>query len=187
MIFNHFRLNIIEVNSFLIGCDETKEVMLIDAGEAHPSIFSFLDENDYTLTKIFITHDHYDHTDGLKHIAHHYHCKTYSCTEDPGGFNVDEVVKHGDVITVGTLTGRVVDTSGHTPVGVSLIFPGHVFSGDALFAGSVGGTSSDENYEQQINLIRKNLFTLPDDYEVHVGHGPSTTIGIEKAWNPFFV
>jgi len=187
MIFKHFRLNPIEVNSFLIGCEETNEVMLIDAGEAHPNIFSFIDENEYTLSKIFITHDHHDHTDALKQFADHYHASTISCTEAPGGFQVDEVVKHGDEVSIGTLTGRVVNTSGHTPVGVSLIFPGHVFSGDALFSGSVGGTSSEENYNQQIGAIKEHLFTLPDHYEVHVGHGPSTTIGIEKAGNPFFV
>jgi glyoxylase-like metal-dependent hydrolase (beta-lactamase superfamily II) len=187
MIFKHFRLNVIEANSFLIGCEETKEAMLIDAGEAHPSIFTYIDENALQLTKIFITHNHYDHTDGLRQIAHHYHADTFSCTDDPGGYFGAKVVKHGDEVSIGKLTGRVVDTSGHTPVGVSLIFPGHIFSGDALFAGSVGGTSSEENYDLQIKLIKENLFTLPDDYEVHVGHGPSTTIGIEKAGNPFFV
>ena len=110
-----------------------------------------------------------------------------SGTGGPGGYKVDRVGGHGDEVTVGKMTAKTVDTSGHTPVALSLIFPGTVFSGDALFAGSVGGTSSPETYEQQLENIRKNLFTLPGEYEVHTGHGPSTTIGIEREFNPFFV
>ena len=88
---------------------------------------------------------------------------------------------------MGKLTGRVLATPGHTPEGVSLAFPGHVFTGDALFAGSVGGTASQANYDQQIAAIRTQVFSLPPETEVHPGHGPSSTVAVERRYNPFFV
>jgi len=187
MILGHFRLNPIEVNAFIFGCPETKEAVLVDAGEWDQRLPQFVEDSGLSLTTIFITHDHGDHVEALPEAAKHFGATVISGTERPGGYQVDRVVGHGDEITVGNMSGRVVDTAGHTLVGLSLIFPGTVFSGDALFAGSVGGTSTPENYERQLDNIRKNLFTLPGDYEVHVGHGPSTTIGIERDHNPFFV
>ena len=74
-----------------------------------------------------------------------------------------------------------------SPVGLSLIFDELVFTGDALFAGSVGGTTLEEDRLRQLENIRKNLFTLPDELIVCPGHGPCSTIGIERRYNPFFV
>ena len=95
-------------------------------------------------------------------------------------------VVHGDTVRVGNLVGEVLATPGHTPDSISLAFPGIVFTGDALFAGSVGGTSSPGCAKQQIDAIRRHILSLPDDYEVHPGHGPASTIGIERRGNPFF-
>ncbi|PCJ53532.1 MAG: hypothetical protein COA73_15170 [Candidatus Hydrogenedentota bacterium] len=187
MILKHFRLNPIEVNCFIVACSETKEAMIVDIGEWVPEIPDYVKEQGLNLATIFITHDHHDHTDALEEATKHFGAHTISCTARPGGYTVDRVVGSDDEVTVGTLTGRVVDTCGHTPVGVSLIFPGHVFSGDALFAGSVGGTTNEEDYNMQLENIRTNLFTLPGHYEVHSGHGPSTTIAVERGSNPFFV
>lgn len=187
MIFGHFLLNVIEVNGFIFGCKETKEAMLIDVGEFSPAMPKFVEDHGLNLKTIFITHDHYDHVAGLQAAVDHFGAQVISGTEALGDFKVDRVVGHGDEVQVGKHTGRVVDTSGHTPVGLTLIFPGMVFSGDALFSGSVGGTGNPENYEQQLDLIRKNIFDLPGDYEIHVGHGPSTTVAIERDSNPFFV
>lgn len=187
MTFAHFRLNVVEVNSFIYACNETNEAVLVDCGEFDPRIPEFVTRHGLMLSTIFITHDHYDHVQGLHDAAAQFSAKVVAGTESPGGYKVDRVIKPGETMRIGTLTGRVVDTSGHTPVGLSLIFPGRVFTGDALFAGSVGGTSNPEDYERQISNIRKNLFTLPDDTLVHCGHGPSSTIGIEKQYNPFFV
>lgn len=187
MIFGHFRLNVVEVNAFIFGCPNTREAVLVDCGDFDPRLREFVEANALQLTKIFITHDHYDHVQGLRDAATHFGATVVAGTESPGDYRVDRVVKPGDTVQVGAMTGRVADTSGHTAVGLSLIFPDRAFTGDALFAGSVGGTSNPENYERQLANIRKNLFTLPDDTLVHCGHGPSSTIGVEKRYNPFFV
>jgi hydroxyacylglutathione hydrolase len=174
-----------EVNAHLIGCGATKEVMLVDAGSLDDAIVEFVEENGLKLAAVFITHDHPDHVDGLPDVVARYQPKVYAPVERPGGVAAIQVA-HGDEVAVGRLRGRVVETSGHTPIGLSLVFPGMVFSGDALFAGSVGGTGTKEAYEKQIGQIREHLFTLPGDHEVYSGHGPGTTIAIERDYNPFF-
>lgn len=186
MIVRHFLLDINEVNAFVVSCTETKEAMLIDVGEFNKAIPEYVESAGLTLSSIFITHDHFDHTGGLKEAAEHFGAEVVSGNPSPGGFPARQV-RHGDSVRVGIHLAKVVDTPGHTPDGVSLIFPGHIFAGDALFSGSVGGTQTPELAKQQIDHIRKNLFNQPDDYEVHVGHGPSSTVAIEKGYNPLFV
>ena len=187
MILAHFRLNPIEVNCFVMACPQRREAMLVDCGEFDMRIVDFVETHNLDLNTIFVTHNHYDHTDGVAQAADHFGARIISGNDRVGDKTAYQVVAHGDSIRVGALQAKVVDTSGHTPIGLSLIFEGTVFSGDALFAGSVGGTSNEDDYNRQIGNIRKNLFSLPEDYVVHTGHGPSTTIGIEKHHNPFFV
>lgn len=186
MIVKQFMLNVIEANAFICACEETREAMLVDAGEWNPAIPEYLAAENLKLTKIFITHDHGDHTAGLPEILKEHDVPVIASKPELEGIKT-VLITEGETVDIGQYTGRVVRTPGHTPDGVSLIFPGTVFAGDALFAGSVGGTTSEELAEQQINAIRKELFTLPPDTVVYVGHGPATTIGIESQHNPFFV
>jgi glyoxylase-like metal-dependent hydrolase (beta-lactamase superfamily II) len=97
------------------------------------------------------------------------------------------VLSDGDTIKVGTLEARVLRVGGHTPDMHVLYFPaaGVLFSGDALFAGSVGGTSSPAARDEQTGAIRAKILELPDDVRVYGGHGPPTTVYIEKHHNPF--
>ena len=88
---------------------------------------------------------------------------------------------------VGRLAGRVVATQGHTGDSLSIVFPGMAFTGDALFAGSVGGTASRGETQRQLDSIREHIFSLPPETEIHTGHGPSSTVAVESAHNPFFV
>lgn len=190
MIFQHFLLKVDmaigEVNAHIFGCDKTKEVMMIDAGKYDPRFTAFVEDNALNLTTIFITHDHGDHVEGLSKCAERFGAQVIAGTENPGGCPADRVVKHGDEVRIGRLTGRVASTPGHTPVGLSLIFPGIIFSGDALFAGAVGGTGTPETFQKQHDAIEEHLLTLPDTYEIHSGHGPPSTVRIERLHNPFF-
>lgn len=185
MIVKHFLLNVNEVNAFVAACPQTREAMLIDAGDYDERIGAFVSEHRLKLEKIFITHDHFDHTDGLAAYVKRFGAEVISGVSPVGGCAA-RIVKHGDELTLGGLVGKVFSTPGHTPVGLTLVFPGHAFTGDALFAGSVGGTGSKENYNLQLDAIRKHIFTLADDTLVHVGHGPSSTVAIERKYNPFF-
>jgi len=186
MIVGHFLLDVNEANAYILACEDTREAALIDAGTCDARFEPFCTEHGLNLTKIFITHDHFDHTGGLSEALRLFGAEAYSLSGSVGGVTT-HTLKPGDAVTVGKLEGRVVHTPGHTPDGISLIFDGVVFSGDALFCGSVGGTASQAQYEQQLDAIRKELFTLPGDYEVFSGHGPATTIGIEQQYGPFFI
>lgn len=186
MIVKHFLLDVNEVNLFVAACPATKDAMLIDAGDFDARVPAYIAETGLTLSKIFVTHDHFDHVDGLAQYVKRFDAEVISGLSPVGGCHA-RIVTAGDEIQLGSLTGRVFSTPGHTPLGLSLAFPGHVFTGDALFAGSVGGTGSKTNYDMQIASIRRHIFTLPDDTLVHVGHGPSSTVAVERKYNPFFV
>lgn len=186
MIFGHFRFDLEEVNAYIVGCPETKEAILIDAGEWTDRTESFLKNAGLRLTHVFITHDHYDHSGALADVVNQRQPQVFAGKASVGGVSARQL-RHGDTISVGKLTGTVLATPGHTPEGVSLAFPGHVFTGDALFAGSIGGTASPQLARQQIEHIRQNVFALPPTTEIHPGHGPASTVYIESRFNPFFV
>jgi glyoxylase-like metal-dependent hydrolase (beta-lactamase superfamily II) len=98
----------------------------------------------------------------------------------------DRTIDEGDEIRVGLLRLQVIHTPGHTPGGVSLIADGCVFVGDTLFAGSVGRTDfPGGDFDTLKSSIQKKLFALGDEVRVFTGHGPETTIGEEKRYNPF--
>lgn len=185
MIFRHFLLDTNESNSFVVGCEDTREAMLIDVGEFDPAIVDFIEEHKLRLTTIFITHDHYDHTAGLGEAVAQFGAQVLAAKDRVGGQRARKV-SHGDKVHIGSLEATVLSTPGHTQDSISLAFPGVVFSGDALFSGSVGGTSSPQCAKQELDHIRKSIFSLPDDYEIHTGHGPSSTVAIERQHNPFF-
>lgn len=173
-----------EANVHLIVCTETREAALIDAGHFTPEMAEDLERLDIKITKILLTHGHFDHVDALGEIQAKYPVPVYALQRhgDPC-----ILVKEGDEISVGNLLARVVVTTGHTADSISFIFGDEiVFSGDCLFAGAIGGTSSDELRQQEIDHVRSKLLTLPESCEVRSGHGPTTTVKIERAANPFF-
>ena len=186
MIFRHFLLAVNESNAFVVGCSATGEALLVDAGDFPAIIDEFLEEHGLTLGKVFITHDHFDHTGGLSAITQRHNVEVLAGGNSAGGCRATRV-RQGTTIQVGELSGTVLETPGHTSDSVSLAFPGMVFTGDALFAGSVGGTGSNRLAQMQIGHIRDRIFTLAPDTAIHTGHGPSSTVGIESGHNPFFV
>jgi len=107
-----------------------------------------------------------------------------------GGLDIELV--HGSILDAGRLRLEVIGLPGHSPGSIGLYFPGHLIGGDTLFAGSVGvdsipgiGPLWGASLETEIRSIRERIFTLPDSTVVHPGHGPDTTVGTEKATNPY--
>jgi glyoxylase-like metal-dependent hydrolase (beta-lactamase superfamily II) len=186
MIFGAFLSSENESNMFVVGCEDTHDAMIIDAGDFSGEMAAFIEEKKLNVKAIFITHDHYDHTGGVAAMVARYGAGVLSANGKAGGKHGVKVV-HDQEIAVGNLAATVCATPGHTPDSLCLVFPGMVFTGDALFAGSIGGTMSEENKQQEIRGIRTYVFSLPEHYELHTGHGPSSTVGIERSSNPFFV
>ena len=95
-------------------------------------------------------------------------------------------LKDSDTITFGNITFKVIHTPGHSPGGICLYTPGHLFVGDTLFMGSIGRTDlPGGNYDTLISSIKTKLLNLDESTVVYPGHGPETTIANEKRMNPF--
>lgn len=187
MLLRHFRLQPELANCYVL-CDEVAgESMLIDAGEFRPEVCEFIRESGTRLESIFITHSHYDHCQALDRYLEALGPAEVLAGSRRVGPALTRLVGDGDLVSVGTIGGQVLALPGHLPDCLALYFAElrTVFTGDVLFAGSIGGTASPADREQEIAGIRDKLLVLPDDVRIYSGHGPLTTVFIEKNGNPF--
>lgn len=174
------------VNAYLLICKATKQTAIIDTA-AHPNlILERIQEIGVQPTVILLTHAHADHSDGLPELEKATNCPTYIHANEPKPRSSQQFrpLNHGDDVSVGELTVTTLDTPGHTPGGCSFYTGSVAAVGDAIFAGSVGGPKI--SYGDEITSVRNHLLSLPDNVRLFPGHGPSTTVGEEKAHNPFF-
>jgi len=174
-------------NCYVVACPETREAMIIDPGEWTGAIVDYIDAGGLNVTCIFLTHSHPDHTGGVAEARSLYNCAVFvGKGEGYGGENVEEL-EEDVVVGLGELQGFVISTPGHTPGGISLrVMDEAVFTGDALFSGSVGGTSDREAFLEQVEALWTRVLTLGDHMSLNPGHGPRSTVGIERLFNPFF-
>jgi len=185
MILEHFLLSINETNAYIVACTETGEAAVIDPGEWNSQLAGFLLDQKLTLKWALITHGHADHTGGIEAIRQSY--PEVKIAAHPLFSGSDLRLTRKTAVPVGKLSLRVLETPGHTADSISFAVGNDVFCGDALFAGSVGGTNSPEEYTMLIQSIRQQLLPLGDDMVLHPGHGPATTILIERLFNPFLM
>lgn len=194
----------IMANCFILGCEKTKEAVVIDPGDDTDKILMALAESALTVKYIINTHGHFDHVGGnrrmksatgaqiLIHSLDAHMLGSLSSTAAAWGLSAqdspppDRTIVDGDTISCGSITLKVIHTPGHSPGGISLYTDGNVFVGDTLFAGSIGRTDfPGGDFGTLVSSIRNKLFVLEDDVRVFTGHGPETTIGKEKRFNPF--
>lgn len=193
----------LQVNSYLVGCEETKEGIVIDPGGDSPVILSQIDALGLKIIYIVNTHGHIDHVAAnrsLKEatgapIAIHRLDASW-LTNPPGGLALvlgatpgppaDILLEEGDEVRFGNISLKVLHTPGHTLGGISLLGEGVIFTGDALFNMGIGRTDlPGGDFKTLMESIKSKIFALPEDTVVYPGHGPSTTIGREKRANPF--
>lgn len=189
-------------NCYLVGCEETKEAMIIDPGGDFDRIRKMIDKSGYKIKHIVCTHGHHDHILATKQTKDYTQAKVYihererKCLQSSlySGAMVfgekheackeDGTLKDGAVLEVGKLCFTVIHTPGHTKGGICLYTPGYLFSGDTLFYGTIGRTDfPGGNYKEIVHSIKEKLYKLPDDTVVYPGHGGETTIGFEKMNN----
>jgi glyoxylase-like metal-dependent hydrolase (beta-lactamase superfamily II) len=200
-----FALGPLETNSYVLT--RQGQCWLIDVGMWAKPLVQFLQQADLVPQTILLTHGHGDHIGGVPYLREHYPQATLQCPRNDEAMltspeqnlsatflmgieagPADQLIEPGQSLRLGEAEWQILDTSGHTPGGVSFYCPAEkvVFTGDSLFAGSIGRTDIPKgNGEQLIDNIRRNLLTLPGDTTVYPGHGGPTTIEAETARNPF--
>jgi glyoxylase-like metal-dependent hydrolase (beta-lactamase superfamily II) len=197
-------------NGFVIGCEETREGVIIDPGDEVRELLDAVRTHNLTIVNILLTHAHLDHVTGVAEAKQATNVPVWLHKDD--NFLYDRVVEQGQMfglrvkrqppvdsfyegegpLRFGRYLVRVLHTPGHCPGGVCLAVNKEgekksvLFVGDTLFAGSIGRTDLPGGDAQTLlKSIRNVLFRFPDDTVVWSGHGEETTIGRERKTNPF--
>jgi len=206
MILERFVVGRLQANCYVVGDEDTREVIVVDPGDNGDAIVRELGTREYRPVGIFVTHAHLDHSgaahevlEGFSHAAFWMHQDDYEAIDPQKatasswyGHEItvprqpDRPLQHGDVLRAGSLEFTALHTPGHTVASVCLAGNGVVFTGDVLFQGSIGRYDfPGGDGPTLIASIREHLLTLPEDTMVLPGHGPETTIATERAQNPF--
>jgi glyoxylase-like metal-dependent hydrolase (beta-lactamase superfamily II) len=194
-------------NTWLAACDRTGEAVLVDPGGEVPRLLALAEPGGFQVKRIFLTHGHVDHVAGAAearrrlgatlqmHAADREWLAMLPRQAEMFGFDeagevpeVDHWHEDGETFAVGEIAARVIHTPGHSRGSCSLWLeePRVLFTGDTLFAGSVGRTDlAGGDFSALERSIAGRLFPLGDDVTFHCGHGPSGRLGDERRSNPF--
>ncbi len=184
----------LRVNCYLVAGSRSPEAVVIDPGDEADAILARAAEAGLQVRAILLTHAHWDHVGAVAEVAEAtgapvlLHAADLPLLEEwsPRPVVPGRLLDQGDEIRVGEVVLSVLHTPGHTPGGLCFRAAGRVFTGDTLFAGSVGRWDfPGGSREELLRSLRDRLLPLPDELLVHPGHGPATTIGAERRDNPF--
>jgi glyoxylase-like metal-dependent hydrolase (beta-lactamase superfamily II) len=197
-------------NCYIVSCEKTKQAIVIDPGDEGLRIGTHVRDAGLDVKMIVCTHGHIDHVGGLPELTAEIKAPVAMHKDEivlyrnldrqamlfglptPGTVDIDRLVSGGEKLRFGELTYDVVHTPGHSPGGVSIVFkderPPVIFVGDVLFRGSIGRTDlMGASERQMVKTLKEIILELPDDMVVYSGHGPETTIRVEKRSNPFLI
>lgn len=174
------------VKCYLLKCRETNATAVIDTGANPDAIIKKASELRLAPSKILLTHNHPDHVGGLRQLDEAFNCPAYIGANElrPSGSRNLILLEDGDVLELGRLKIKCLFTPGHTQGGVSFLTNQTLFSGDVIFAGSMGRANS--SWSDLYHSITREVLSLPEATALHPGHGPATTVREEKRHNPFF-
>jgi len=194
----------LRTNSYIVYDGEGRSGIIIDPGGDAERIARAVETRGVEASAIYATHAHFDHILAVDQLRRDLSCKFFLHRDDEWllgrmpssargylGYEVpriadpDAYAEEGQGIEIGECELRILHTPGHTPGGISIVGEGLAFTGDTLFAGSVGRTDLEGGDAAMLAKSILKLLSLPDPYEVHPGHGWRTTIGRERAHNPF--
>jgi glyoxylase-like metal-dependent hydrolase (beta-lactamase superfamily II) len=173
-------------NAYLLRCRRTEEMLLIDAAAEPDVVLGLL--NDQPLGTVVTTHQHADHWGALGAVVKATGATTIAGEDDVDGIPVttDRPVNDGDTISFGDVTLEVIHVVGHTPGSIVLLYddptgPPHLWTGDCLFPGGPGRTTSPENFKSIMDDLEARVFDrLPDETWFYPGHGDDSTLGKER-------
>ena len=197
-----------QTNCYIVGCPETKHGIIIDPGDEPERILAVVNFHQLKIVAVIATHGHLDHVLAVKAVKEatgapflftepdlpmlrnaHIQARFYNWFAEPAP-DPDGFLKEGQILTVGKIDFQILELPGHTPGHIALYWSdekgkGCLFSGDVLFAGSVGRTDLPGGNWEVLQNSLKRLMSLPDETIVYPGHGRKTTIGEERRYNPF--
>jgi glyoxylase-like metal-dependent hydrolase (beta-lactamase superfamily II) len=170
-------------NIYIVIDRETNEAALVDAPGEPEKWLDAIEQAGVRPSKILLTHSHGDHTASIDIVKEKYGATLYADAREPWlkDGQLDVAVSPGDEVKVGNLGFSVISNPGHTPGSTTFVHGPHAFVGDTLFPGGPGATRTNENLLQEIESIKAQLYTLPDETVIYPGHGGRTTIGASKA------
>jgi glyoxylase-like metal-dependent hydrolase (beta-lactamase superfamily II) len=203
MKFRSITVGAFQENSYIVIDEATNRAVLIDPGAEPERLIAMVKESGATLEAIWLTHGHIDHIGGIAGVHREWKVPVHMhphdrplydrATEQAAMYGLpfeqpdvpDVALAEGDVVSVGELQFDVLHMPGHAPGHVIFRHGDTVFGGDLLFAGSIGRTDLPLSDPEQMEQSLARLCELDDATMVHPGHGPSTTIGRERATNGF--
>jgi glyoxylase-like metal-dependent hydrolase (beta-lactamase superfamily II) len=177
-------------NVYLLRCQRTDEQLLIDAAADAGTILQVVGTDG--LRRVVTTHRHWDHHRALPQVVEATGAETVAGAEDADGLpvRVDVRVSDGDVVAVGDCRLEVIRLTGHTPGSIALLYDDpdgtpHLFTGDSLFPGGAGRTTSPEDFDSLMRDLQVKVFDrLPDETWFYPGHGADSTLGAERGSIP---
>ncbi|MDR2630780.1 MAG: MBL fold metallo-hydrolase [Spirochaetaceae bacterium] len=177
-------------NCYILGTEFDEETggtgprnaIIIDPGVMDEAVLNSIEQYDYTLRGVFITHNHPSHVRGLRAIKRIYEVDIYAVNH----VILDQrtvMVRDGETVTVGDFKIEVISVPGHSADSAVFKIEHLLFTGDTLSAGLVGSTASSYGAEVQMRALRSRLLSLPGDYVVMPGHGPPSSLDAERRFN----
>lgn len=204
MRIDHVESGFFKTNTYLVGDEQSGKALLIDPAGDWKKIRTMIQSAGVAVEAIVLTHAHYDHANRvhearaltgaplLVHEADAPLLQRKSVLSLVTRWRIklspppDRLLAEGDVVEVGALRFEVIHTPGHTPGGICLRYKKTMFTGDTLFAGSIGRTDLKGGSWPALKAsIDNKLFVLSDDIHLYPGHGPKTTIERERKYNIF--
>ena len=168
-------------NCYLVVNEVAKEAVIIDPGEISEQLISQIEENNLKLSAVLITHNHGSHVDGIKTLQKIYSPKIYAADWEVAGSETNVITGDGK-IRIAKMVIHYMAAPGHTADSVIWKIGNILFTGDVLFAGSIGSTNSSYSEFILKSNIEEKIFSQQDGLIVMPGHGPPTTLGAAKVF-----
>ncbi len=170
-------------NTYIVGPPDGGDAVLVDPGHFDVSLLELIEGAGFYIRTVLVSHDHQNHVQGLGTLLKIYNASIIAGNETVMGFPATPV-NGGSCLKPSGIDVEVIDVKGHSADSRVYRIGSFVFTGDVLSAGRIGSAPDAETRELLVNSIRAGLLSLPEDTLLLPGHGPPTTVQIEKNWNP---